>query len=65
MNKYYIYTDSGSQELEANTVEEAIEAWGKAPKWVKTVREWEKWLGKMDAYGAIQENDIEIARVNS
>lgn len=64
-NKYYIYTDSGSEELEANNVEEAIQEWGEAPKWVKTVADWERWLDKIGGYGAIQENDVEIASVES
>ena len=65
MKEYYIYTDSGSDTIQAKTVEEAIAEWDEAPKWVKTIPQWERWLKRLGGYGAIQENGCEIARVSS
>jgi hypothetical protein len=62
---YYIYTDAGSEEIEAASLEEALADWGEAPKWVKDARTFEKWLEKVGGFGAIQEDGVEIARVDS
>ena len=65
MNKYYIYTDGGSAELEANNLAEALSEWGEAPKSVTTSEAFEEWLEKCGGYGGIQENGIQIANVRS
>jgi hypothetical protein len=62
---YYIYTDAGSEEIEAASLEEALTEWGEAPKWVKDPLTFEKWLNKVGGFGAIQENGVEIARVDA
>jgi hypothetical protein len=62
---YYIYTDAGSEEIEAASLEEALAEWGEAPEWVKDSRTFEKWLNKVGGYGAIQEDGVEIARVDA
>ena len=65
MNKYYIYTDGGSQELEAATFAEALAEWGQSPKSVTTAEAFEAWLEKCGGFGGIQENGIQIANVRS
>jgi hypothetical protein len=65
MNKYYIYTDGGAQELEAETLAEALVEWGEAPKSVSTAEAFESWLKKCGGYGGIQENGLQIANVKA
>lgn len=65
MKNYYIYTDASSQEIEAENVEQAIAEFGECPEWVKTAEDFERWLDKVGGFGAITEDDIEIARVES
>jgi hypothetical protein len=62
---YYIYTDSGSEEIKAASLEEALAEWGEAPKWVRDSRSFERWLNKVGGFGAIQEDGVEIARVDA
>jgi DNA-binding PadR family transcriptional regulator len=62
---YYIYTDAGSEEIEAASLEEALAEWGEAPKWVRDGRSFERWLNKVGGFGAIQEDGVEIARVDA
>lgn len=63
MNKYYIYTDGGSEEIEAKNLAKALAEWGEAPKSVKTAEQFEAWLEKVGGYGGIQENGVQIANV--
>lgn len=65
MKSYYIYTDAASQEIEAENVEQAIAEFGECPKWVKTAEDFEEWLEKVGGFGAISEDDVEIAKVAS
>lgn len=65
MNKYYIYTDGGSEKLEAKNLAEALDEWGEAPKSVKTAAQFEVWLEKRGGFGGIQENGLQIANVRA
>lgn len=65
MNNYYIYTDSGSQEIHAQTLAEALAVWGEAPKAVTTAAAFESWLVQCGGYGGIQENGLQIANVRA
>lgn len=65
MKSYYIYTDSGSETIEAKNLAEALAEWGEAPKSVADVPTFEAWLERTGGYGAIQEDGVEIARVRS
>jgi hypothetical protein len=62
---YYIYTDAGSEEIEAASIEEALTEWGEAPEWVQNAQTFEEWLKEIGGYGAIQEDGVEIARVDA
>lgn len=61
LNKYYIYTDSASEEIKARTLSKALAQWGEAPKSVTTAAAFEAWLAKSGGYGGIRENDVQIA----
>jgi hypothetical protein len=65
LKKYYIWTDAESEEIKAASIEEALAEWGEAPEWVRDGRSFERWLNKVGGFGAIQEDGVEIARVDS
>lgn len=65
MSTYYITTDSSSQEIEADTLAEALKEWGEAPTKVTDVDSFEEWLEKAGGYGSIQEDGVQIASVKS
>ena len=63
MKKYYISTDSGSEEITAKNIHLALEEWGEAPESVDSALKFEVWLEEVGGYGVIEENGIQIARV--
>ncbi len=63
MKTYYIYTDSGSGEIEAENVSEALARWGWAPKGVSSVEAFKKWLEQCGGFGGIHEDGTPIAKV--
>lgn len=64
MKKYYIYTDScGSQEIQADTLADALAEWGAVPKSVTTAEAFTGWLERCGGYGGIQEDGLQIANV--
>lgn len=63
MKTYYITTDSGSQKIQANNINEALKQWGEAPPSVTSPKTFEAWLERLGGYGSITEDDIRIASV--
>lgn len=63
MKNYYIHTDSDAMETEAPDLAAALEEFG-APAGVRSADSFEMWLTRVGGYGAITEDDVEIARVS-
>ena len=63
LKEYYIYTDSDSLDTEAPDIATALEEFG-APAGVRSADSFEMWLIRVGGYGAITEDDVEIARVS-